>query len=970
MTVNIALFLSADGIALAHRQAAGHWAMIGETPLAAIDLDAALAALRAEAADREGEDFKALLVLPDDQMLYTSLTVPTSDPELTAFRIEEGLDGMTPYAVTELEYDWRMLEEDRVKIAVVARETLDEAKAFAAQYGFNGAGFAAMPPMERFPGVPMFNVEGDASDYGFSAEGIAFGPDTHGQPEPEPEPDVIEPEVETAPETSVEEAIEIAPEPEAEPAPEINTAAPAPEPEDTSQNAALADALDIDSEPELAEIPAIDDISTPIQPLSTEAPDTPVEDAITDEDPVPPAPSPASRDAKQRARVIRGEGPTTAPADAPPSEAAPQFAARRGPATAPDAAVGSLVGQRSSRLGLSEATDAAAPVKPAPETGTDGANQATKAGMPRLAERLQRVHSASKTKPTGAAPPRPRVEIEPRPPEEAATQDLGARPSPFEEQTPEQPDEMKSGARKGLLGGALRGRGGASAGASATGGDAAAAPAEDGSFSSGLLARKAAPTAGPSFRTGLILTAILLLLLALVAIWSAVFLPNSPVARLFGFSAGEEQIATAPEGVEAPDVFAAAPDFGNSAAPDFSEAPSFEDEAAADGIDLAALVSDDAVLPVEDEAALPDDEVAELPDIDADLDLPPLPPIDQGENPSVEEAEALYAEDGIWARSPDRPDLRPFDLLDRIYTASIDPQISALDAVALPEPGVNPGELLRRVPPPPPFGARFDLTEDGLVAATAQGALTPEGAFVVAGAPPAAARQRPREIAEETPNIDVGDAILGTFRPVSRPTNLDELRERQVLGGLTTSELSERRPPARPQSPQEAAAAASLFPSEDAEGTDEATGVSGGDVAAALEEAIGGSNLATARSLLPTTRPGNIAQIVASADRRPVEEPTAVVIAAAAVAPGPDIPSNSDVSRAATQRDAIRLRNVNLIGVSGTNTDRRALVRLSSGRFVRVSVGDRLDGGRVAAIGETTLQYVRSGRTVTLEIPG
>ncbi len=41
-----------------------------------------------------------------------------------------------------------------------------------------------------------------------------------------------------------------------------------------------------------------------------------------------------------------------------------------------------------------------------------------------------------------------------------------------------------------------------------------------------------------------------------------------------------------------------------------------------------------------------------------------------------------------------------------------------------------------------------------------------------------------------------------------------------------------------------------------------------------------------------------------------------------------------------------------------------------SGRFVRVNVGDRLDGGRVAAIGETTLQYVRSGRTVTLEIPG
>ncbi len=364
---------------------------------------------------------------------------------------------------------------------------------------------------------------------------------------------------------------------------------------------------------------------------------------------------------------------------------------------------------------------------------------------------------------------------------------------------------------------------------------------------------------------------------------------------------------------------------------------------------------------------------AELPDIDADFDLPPLPPIDQGQNPSVEEAEALYAEDGIWARSPDRPDLRPFDLLDSIYTASIDPQISALDAVALPEPGVNPGELLRRVPPPPPFGTEFSLTDQGLVAATSQGVVTPEGAFVVAGAPPVFARQRPREIADPTLAIEVGDAVLRTFRPTERPANLSELRERQVLGGLTTSELGERRPPARPQSPQEAAAAASLFPAEDgATDTETAAAATGpvpdADVTAALEAAIGGTELAVTRSRLPATRPSNISQIVASADRQPTAAPTAV--AAAAVAPGPDIPSNADVSRAATQRDAIRLRNVNLIGVTGTNSDRRALVRLSSGRFVRVSVGDRLDGGRVAAIGETTLQYVRSGRTVTLEIPG
>ena len=69
------------------------------------------------------------------------------------------------------------------------------------------------------------------------------------------------------------------------------------------------------------------------------------------------------------------------------------------------------------------------------------------------------------------------------------------------------------------------------------------------------------------------------------------------------------------------------------------------------------------------------------------------------------------------------------------------------------------------------------------------------------------------------------------------------------------------------------------------------------------------------------------------------------------------------------RRNAIRLRDVNLYRRDGTPSNRRALVRLPSGRFVRVGVGDRLDGGRVAAIGENSLQYVRNGRNITLDIP-
>ena len=1073
MTVKIALFLSSDGIALAHRQTAGHWAMIGETALDVPDLSASLADLRALAVEREGDAFETLLVLPDEQILYTSLTAPTSDPDLTAYRIEDGLEGLTPYAVTELEYDWQALEEDRVKIAVVARETLDEARSFAAQYGFTSKGFAAMPPMERFPGVPTFDLGDEAAALGFTADGIAFGPDSFGQPdpvvepEPTPEPEPVadpEPVAEPEPTPIVEDAPEPDPTPEPVFEPEPQVAAPvapapeppiseppatepvaveppspepvtpdapaapdvpAPTPED--QNAALADALQISAglddtpAPQAIEDPSVSGPitsiapeATPAAPVAPEVPQEVIGDAGDDDDTLPPAPSLAVLAARQRARTKR-EGTLTAKEPTPASDTPPvsPVTASRGPTAAPSgvdraipspdgsagpvpapaAARGALVGQRSSRLGLAHPDGPARPaptVAPAPTSAPD-APTGDAAPMPRLAEQLQRVRNASKTRPSAPAvsapqPPRPRVEITPQPTLGATGAAAPRRPSPFDEPPAAAATSPSKGGRlTGLLkrsndgtpkpkptpapegdsapkparGGRLRGRAKAAKPAAPT----AETTAGDETFASGLLARKSAKPAGGSFKTGLVLTVILLLLLALVAIWSAVFLPNSAVARLFGM--GNSDTVAASTGAPAPVVTSSAPVIGATG----GTQPSLADEAAADGVDLApddpSVVVETPVTaadPVEVAAA---EVAAPLPDIDAELDLPPLPVIDQGQNPSVAEAEALYAEDGIWARSPERPDLRPFDLLDRVYTASIDPEVSAFDAVALPDPGVDPNEALRRFPPPPAFGTEFDLTENGLIAPTPNGVLTPEGAFVISGVPPRVAVPRPREVATTAPAVEIEDASLSTARPAERPDDLAENRERQINGGLTEVELSTRRPALRPASPQETAAQASLFPGGD--GAADPDAIDPDALDAAVEQALQGTELAIARSLLPRSRPANIAQIVASADRTPTEAPTAV--AASAVAAGPSIPANADVSRAATERNVLRLRNVNLIGVSGSPSDRRALVRLSSGRFVRVTVGDRLDGGRVAAIGETTLQYLRSGRTVTLEIP-
>jgi Tfp pilus assembly protein PilP len=75
------------------------------------------------------------------------------------------------------------------------------------------------------------------------------------------------------------------------------------------------------------------------------------------------------------------------------------------------------------------------------------------------------------------------------------------------------------------------------------------------------------------------------------------------------------------------------------------------------------------------------------------------------------------------------------------------------------------------------------------------------------------------------------------------------------------------------------------------------------------------------------------------------------------------------VAREATVSNAINLRRVNLIGVYGTPSERRALVRLPNGRYQKVEVGDRFDGGRVSAIGDSELRYQKSGRNVVLTMP-
>ncbi|MFN7597566.1 MAG: translation initiation factor 2, partial [Cereibacter sp.] len=83
----------------------------------------------------------------------------------------------------------------------------------------------------------------------------------------------------------------------------------------------------------------------------------------------------------------------------------------------------------------------------------------------------------------------------------------------------------------------------------------------------------------------------------------------------------------------------------------------------------------------------------------------------------------------------------------------------------------------------------------------------------------------------------------------------------------------------------------------------------------------------------------------------------------------PSAPTRASVAKQATYRNSINLSKINLIGVYGSSSNRYAMVRQANGRFVRVEVGDRVDGGRVAAISERELHYVKNGTTHKLAMP-
>ncbi|MEL6913383.1 MAG: hypothetical protein AAFP13_02665 [Pseudomonadota bacterium] len=456
---------------------------------------------------------------------------------------------------------------------------------------------------------------------------------------------------------------------------------------------------------------------------------------------------------------------------------------------------------------------------------------------------------------------------------------------------------------------------------------------------------------GRSRHLGLVLT--VLLILALLAVGALAAVDREALSRWFEPAAPErieEAVAEAviarelepePEPEPEPEAIVTAPAGpvppAKAVTPVTLEGPDEAGLARAAPIDLALIAPAPLVEPepsaAPPPAALPDP----LPDREV-LDIETAPE-DDAVPLTGPELERFYAETGIWPEAPEPSTAPTATRLDTFYVTSIDRRIANSDAVALPALSGDRADTRpasQAVPPPP--GLRFRVDERGLLIATEEGAVSPQGFTVFAGRPPVTAPLRVPGVADDT----AARLALAGVRPRLRPGTLAETAERSQFGGRTRQEIAGLRPRLRP----ETAKAAAEVAVPDAPPSD----------------------LAVAQSLRPEPRPRNIAALVEQAR---ASQPTQVAVAAPAVprATRPSGTTRASVARAATTESAINLRRVNLIGVYGTPANRSALVRLANGRFVKVQVGDRMDGGRVSAIGESAIRYVKGGRNITLEIP-
>lgn len=976
MKPNFALNFTDDGITLLHRTKRG-WAEVGQTPFDVDDLPAAMADLKAKAEALAPNGITTKLVIPNSQIKYLTIAAPGPDATSRKAQIVAGLEGQTPYDVADLVWD-HTGKGDSVQVAVLARETLDEAEGFAAANGFNPVSFVAIPLDSSFGTEPFFgqtsfsqSVLKDGQKVDRDADPIQLA---KAEPEPQPEP-----------ETLPIPAPEPEPLPVPEPPPPLPEVAPTPAPQDLPP-------ADPEPQPEPIGIPAGTDESA--DPFPMEVPPLPNDFGNTAAAPSAPPVASFADELAFASQPVAARRDTTVD----PAVIAATLSAGDPPATASvlnaeimdndEAPMAIDVGDDSADTPVATAADRRLIIDPSVEDDLppmpSGAALSAYASRP-----LNGDAPAPRPAPILAEADRPAPRGSAKP---AADKPASVRPTPkFSYETPGEKPPTPNPAAKALRGvtalvtaPSIPGGRKAKVSPPATAASnalASAVAAAGGAAKTGEPTRRPAglgsrpmPVRGKPRHLGLILTGILLIMLALAAGLSS-----------FYVSWTQDDAAT-------PIQTAAALD---AETPESADLPAPEDEMLADMQDPADLAGESVAAPLAMDA--PADGVvmtAEDPNAAPVRATPePAPATVIAGDPAPANAPANEAQDEIFLSGSDTPPA-PVD------AAALPPPTARADAAPLPQQ------------PPPPFGTVYQFDANGLIRPTPEGITTPEGVLLFAGSPArlppsrpeavtaaglaaaqaasaaldpataastaAAGTEAPATSAVSEPEVIIpSDPALADARPLPRPAGLapaaaeTAVDDGASLAPAAGSRIASLRPAIRPESITAAAVAAGAIAPTTAS-------ANGSLALIAPEGRVTPIGLTISRR--PAARPEDmnraVEAAVAAAIRLPEPEAPAAEITPEteeepelAAAPAPRIPSTANVAKQATLRNAIDLRDLNLIGVYGTSSDRYALVRNPNGRYVKVEVGDRLDGGRVAAITASELRYEKRGRMVVLALP-
>ncbi|MCY4291336.1 MAG: hypothetical protein OXC72_06200 [Roseovarius sp.] len=161
MKPNFALTMSFEGIGLLHRTERG-WHLVGNVDLESPHLGSELTVLRSKALALAPNGMSSKLVIPNDQIRYMKFNATELNSDNLADELCRYLEDATPYNTDELVFDWAH-DNGEIYVAAVARQTLEEAEAFASEHRFAPLCFVAIPNKEDFAGEPWFGETASAN---------------------------------------------------------------------------------------------------------------------------------------------------------------------------------------------------------------------------------------------------------------------------------------------------------------------------------------------------------------------------------------------------------------------------------------------------------------------------------------------------------------------------------------------------------------------------------------------------------------------------------------------------------------------------------------------------------------------------------------------------------------------------------------------------------------------------------------